>query len=61
MVAALFTVLLGTIYPLILEAITSEKISVGPPYFNFVFNFVNATCINNCWFCDVYKMASRSI
>ena len=30
----LSVVLIGTIYPIFLEAITSEKISVGPPYFN---------------------------
>ncbi len=34
---AMLTVLLGTLYPLILEAITGEKISVGPPYFSSVF------------------------
>ena len=30
----LAVVLIGTIYPILLEAITTEKISVGPPYFN---------------------------
>ena len=30
----LSVVLIGTIYPIFLEVITSEKISVGPPYFN---------------------------
>ena len=30
----LAVVLIGTIYPIFLEAITAEKISVGPPYFN---------------------------
>jgi cytochrome c-type biogenesis protein CcmF len=30
-------VLFGTLYPLFLEAITGEKISVGPPYFNAAF------------------------
>ena len=29
-----FTVLLGTIYPLIIESIINERISVGPPYYN---------------------------
>lgn len=28
------TVLFGTLYPLFVEAVTEEKISVGPPYFN---------------------------
>jgi cytochrome c-type biogenesis protein CcmF len=31
------TVLVGTLYPLFLEAATGEKISVGPPYFNMTF------------------------
>ena len=31
------TVLLGTIYPLITEVLTEQRISVGPPYFNGVF------------------------
>ena len=31
------TVLLGTLYPLMLEAVTGDKVSVGPPFFNAVF------------------------
>ena len=31
------TVLVGTLYPLALETLTGEKISVGPPYFNMTF------------------------
>ena len=31
------TVLLGTLYPLILESLNGQKISVGPPYFNATF------------------------
>jgi len=31
------TVLVGTLYPLALEALTGERISVGPPYFNLTF------------------------
>ena len=31
------TVLVGTLYPLALEALTGEKISVGPPFFNATF------------------------
>ena len=34
------TVLLGTLYPLILDALGLGKISVGPPYFNMVFSAV---------------------
>ncbi|MBA4792168.1 MAG: heme lyase CcmF/NrfE family subunit [Phenylobacterium sp.] len=35
--AATATVLLGTLYPLIREAMAGEAISVGPPYFNLTF------------------------
>ncbi|MEA3292853.1 MAG: heme lyase CcmF/NrfE family subunit [Pseudomonadota bacterium] len=31
------SVLLGTLYPLLLDALNLGKISVGPPYFNFIF------------------------
>jgi len=31
------TVLIGTLYPLALEVVTGEKISVGAPFFNFTF------------------------
>ncbi|WP_321395308.1 heme lyase CcmF/NrfE family subunit [Emcibacter sp.] len=31
------TVLFGTLYPLILDALSGEKISVGPPYFEITF------------------------
>jgi len=37
LVASSITVLLGTIYPLIIDAAGLGKISVGPPYFNAVF------------------------
>jgi cytochrome c-type biogenesis protein CcmF len=35
--AATATVLLGTLYPLIREALTGAAVSVGPPYFNLTF------------------------
>ncbi len=37
LMAAAGSVLLGTLYPLILDALDLGKISVGPPYFNAVF------------------------
>ena len=37
LVAATATVLVGTLYPLALEAITGDKISVGAPFFNATF------------------------
>ena len=35
--SACATVFVGTLYPLALEALTDEKISVGPPFFNATF------------------------
>jgi cytochrome c-type biogenesis protein CcmF len=35
--ASCAAVFIGTLYPLALESITGEKISVGPPYFNLTF------------------------
>jgi cytochrome c-type biogenesis protein CcmF len=37
LIAALGAVLLGTLYPLFMDAMGLGKISVGPPYFNAVF------------------------
>ena len=37
LVVACASVLLGTVYPLLLDALNLGKISVGPPYFNRVF------------------------
>ena len=34
---ALVTVFIGTLYPLFVEAVKSQKVSVGPPYYNAVF------------------------
>jgi len=36
LLVAAFTVLLGTLYPLIIDALNLGKLSVGPPYFNIV-------------------------
>ena len=38
LVVAISTIIIGTIYPMILEILTGTKISVGAPYFNTVFN-----------------------
>ncbi len=35
--AATGTVFIGTFYPLLIDLLTSDKISVGPPYYNFTF------------------------
>src|SRR3546814_67988 len=34
------TVLIGTLYPLVLETLTGEKISVGAPFFNMTFGLL---------------------
>jgi cytochrome c-type biogenesis protein CcmF len=35
--ASMLVILLGTLYPLFIDALGLDKISVGPPYFNLVF------------------------
>jgi cytochrome c-type biogenesis protein CcmF len=37
LVTAAATVLVGTLYPMALEGLTGDKISVGPPFFNMTF------------------------
>ena len=37
LVVAAAMVLLGTLYPLIIDAVSGNKVSVGPPYFNSMF------------------------
>jgi len=37
LVVAAATILLGTLYPLLLDALTGDRLSVGPPYFNSLF------------------------
>jgi len=37
LVVATAMILLGTLYPLVLDALTDAKLSVGPPYFNAMF------------------------
>jgi len=37
LLTAVVTILIGTLYPIILDALNLEKISVGEPYFNTVF------------------------
>jgi cytochrome c-type biogenesis protein CcmF len=43
--AAAATVCLGTLYPLIREALTGEPISVGPPYFALTFGPLMIACL----------------
>ncbi len=45
LVVAAATVMLGTLYPLLLDALGMGKISVGPPYFNAVFVPVMAPAV----------------
>ena len=40
-----FAVLIGTLYPLVLDALTGQKISVGPPYFNLLFTILGIPLI----------------
>jgi cytochrome c-type biogenesis protein CcmF len=46
LVVMMFTVLLGTLYPLFADALGMGKLSVGPPYFNFFFvPFMGILCL----------------
>jgi len=45
LVVATATVLLGTLYPLLVDALNMGKISVGPPYYNAVFNPIVALMV----------------
>ncbi|KPK39229.1 MAG: hypothetical protein AMJ69_06270 [Gammaproteobacteria bacterium SG8_47] len=40
LVVACATILLGTVYPLVLDALSLGKISVGPPYFDLLFTIL---------------------
>ena len=42
---AAVTVLLGTLYPLIRQALTGQPISVGPPFFNLTFAPLMTACL----------------
>ncbi len=63
MIFFLATVLIGTLYPIFLEVIISEKISVGPPYYNLVifpllipFLIFMAISPNMGWIKDKFKV-----
>ena len=45
LVVAMASVLLGTLYPLFVDAFDLGKISVGPPYFNLVFGVLMAPLV----------------
>ena len=37
MITSIFSIFLGVTYPLIIESIYGEKVSIGPPYYNTIF------------------------
>ncbi|MDC0180637.1 heme lyase CcmF/NrfE family subunit [Pseudomonadota bacterium] len=37
MITSIFSIFLGVTYPLIIESISGEKVSIGPPYYNTIF------------------------
>ncbi|MEL7055465.1 MAG: heme lyase CcmF/NrfE family subunit [Pseudomonadota bacterium] len=45
LVVATATVFLGTFYPLVIDAMTGDKITVGPPYFEWTFGPIMALLI----------------
>ena len=52
--AATFAVFFGTFYPLFIEAVTPEKISIGPPYFDLVFAPIMLVLV---WFMGIGPLA----
>jgi cytochrome c-type biogenesis protein CcmF len=38
MITSIFSIFLGVTYPLIIESIYGEKVSIGPPYYNTIFS-----------------------
>ena len=38
MITSIFSIFLGVTYPLIIESMSGEKISIGPPYYNTIFS-----------------------
>ena len=61
-------VFLGTFYPLLIDALTHDKISVGPPYFNMAFGPI-MLCVGGLmalgpflrWRSDVAKVAAKPL
>ena len=61
LVTATFTILLGTMYPLILDVIGLEKISVGTPYFNHVFIPIMIPLVILMGFIPLTKYSGKNI
>jgi len=38
MITGIFSIFLGVTYPLIIESMSGEKVSIGPPYYNTIFS-----------------------
>lgn len=53
------TVLLGTIYPIILEVISGVRVSVGAPYFNATFNSIAMVMLVFASFVPVIKWGKK--
>jgi cytochrome c biogenesis factor len=58
LVVATGSVLLGTLYPLLIDALGMGKLSVGPPYFNAVFVPVMVPLLS-CWRSVRWRTGSR--
>ena len=63
-----FAILLGTLYPLIMSSLDLGKISVGAPYFNFIFSslmlpivFLMSPAIYSNWTKTKYNLVLRKI
>ena len=58
LIAACTTVFLGTFYPLIIDGLTGEKISVGAPYFDLTFAPIMCLLIGIMAFAPLFKWHS---
>ena len=54
MIFFLTVVLIGTLYPVFLDTLIGEKISVGPPYYNFILAPFLIPLLFLTWVVEIY-------
>ncbi len=61
LMCAVFTVMLGTLYPLIIDTLHLGKISVGPPYFNAIFTPLMAVLLGFMGFAPMSRWLKTEV
>ena len=61
LLVAMFTILVGTLYPLFLDALNAGKISVGPPYFQCSVCTIDVTSCLSCWNRAILEMKKATL